>query len=650
MKDFLASLFPSPITRKGCPFVSFLLLVFMCGTIAGHGRIAHGAEGNGHPSVTDLSIEQLMEVEVATVYGASKFTQKVTEAPASVSIVSELDIKRYGYRNLADILRSVRGFFTFYDRAYAYIGTRGFSRPGDYNTRVLLLVDGHRINDNIYDTASIGNEFILDVDLIDRVEVIRGPGSSLYGNNAFFGVINVYTKKPGQYNGFEVSGEAASFDTYKQRATFGKKFAHGFEMLLSGTNYTSKGQSLYFQEYNSPATNNGRADSCDHEKSGSLFGNFKLADFTLEGAYVSREKGVPTGSYGTVFNDSHTRDTDVRGYLDLKYNRDIGKLTNVKARVFYDYYHFSGNYLFNYPPLTINKDDATGKWWGTDLQLTRTLFDRHKVIAGMEYQDNYLQKQRNYDQYPYAQYLINTGSSYIWAAHVQDQFTIADNLLLNAGVRYDYYKTFGSTTSPRIGLIYNPFEKTTVKLLYGQAFRAPNVYELYYSDGGTSQKANPDLKPETITTYEVVLEQYVKNYRFSASSYYYKIRDLITLQTDPSDGLLVFRNAGKTEAKGVELGAEAKWSNGMEGKASYALQQSTDMETGSMLANSPRHLAKLNLYTPLIQKKLSTGFELQYTSWRRTVQGGLRGRLCRGQSHPSQPGTDKGRRHLRKCI
>ncbi len=91
-------------------------------------------------SITDLTIEQLMEIEVATVYGASKFAQKVTQAPASVNIVTREDIQRYGYRTLADTLRSMPGFYTAYDRSYAYAGIRGFSMPGDYNTRVLLLV------------------------------------------------------------------------------------------------------------------------------------------------------------------------------------------------------------------------------------------------------------------------------------------------------------------------------------------------------------------------------------------------------------------------------------------------------------------------------------------------------------------------------
>jgi len=172
------------------------------------------------PTVTDFSIEQLLEIEVDSVFGASKFEQKITEAPSSISIITSSDIKQYGYRTLGEALRSIRGFYVSGDRSYHYLGSRGFSRPGDYNSRYLLLIDGHRINDNIYDTANIGNELALDIDLIDRVEVIRGPGSSLYGNNAFFGVINIITREAENINGLELSGVAGSFDTYKERIRF----------------------------------------------------------------------------------------------------------------------------------------------------------------------------------------------------------------------------------------------------------------------------------------------------------------------------------------------------------------------------------------------------------------------------------------------
>jgi len=179
--------------------------------------------------------EAMLFEEIPSVFGASKYEQKVTEAPASVSIVTAEEIARYGYRTLADILQSLRGFYVSNDRNYQYSGVRGFGRPGDYNNRLLLLIDGHRANDNVYNSAYIGHEFPVDVDLIDRVEVIRGPSSSIYGTSAFFGVINVITKRGRDYQGVEVSSEAGNYDAYNGRLSYGDRYGSGFELLVSGT-------------------------------------------------------------------------------------------------------------------------------------------------------------------------------------------------------------------------------------------------------------------------------------------------------------------------------------------------------------------------------------------------------------------------------
>jgi iron complex outermembrane receptor protein len=218
--------------------------------------------------------EEALFQDIPSVYSASKYEQKITKAPSSISIVTAEEIKQYGYRTLADILMSLRGFFATNDRNYSYLGTRGFARPADYNTRVLLLVDGHRINEAVYDSATIGNDFVVDVDNIERVEVIRGPSSSLYGNNAFFGVINVWTKRGRDYQGVEVSGEYRTYDTYKTRLNYGNRFDNGIEMLLSGSYLDSQGKDdIFFKEFNDPSTNNGVAVKNDGNRFITCLGN-----------------------------------------------------------------------------------------------------------------------------------------------------------------------------------------------------------------------------------------------------------------------------------------------------------------------------------------------------------------------------------------
>lgn len=575
------------------------------------------------PDLTELSVEQLMNVEVATVYGASKYEQKVTDAPASVSIITADEIKKYGYRTLADILRSVRGFFVTYDRNYNYIGVRGFNRPGDLNTRVLLLVDGHRINDNVYESAPIGTEFPLDVDMIERVEVIRGPGSSLYGTNAFFGVINVLSRQGNDLHGMELSSSAGSFDTYTGRISYGHEFTNGLGMVLSGSIMDSRGQDrLFFPEFNTPDQNNGIAEHADDDKNYQLFTKLAYRDFTLTGVYASREKGIPTASFGTVFNTDRTRTTDEHGFLDLKYAHRFAEETDVTARIYYDRFYYHGDFLNDYPPVTLNKDYGWGDWWGMEAQVTRTFLEHHKLTGGAEFRDNIRQDQRNYDAAPSFQYLDDKRRSTIWAAYLQDEFQIFNDLSLTAGIRYDHYDTFGGTVNPRLALVYKPLEGTVFKLLYGEAFRAPSVFESYYADGQTT-KANPDLKPEKIRTYELVYEQYLgTHYRSSLSGFYYRIDDIITQQNDPADGLNQFNNIDKADAKGMELELEGKWDNGLQGRLSYTFQDTEDLQTGTRLTNSPRHLVKANLIAPLIREHLFAGIEEQFMSSRTTPSGG----------------------------
>jgi len=578
----------------------------------------------GQEDITEMNIEELMNVEV---YGASKFLQKLSEAPSSVTIITADEIKKYGYRTLADMLRSVRGFFVTYDRDYSYVGVRGFNRPGDYNTRILLLIDGHRMNENIYNAALIGTEAILDVDLFDRVEIIRGPGSSLYGSDAFLAVINIITKRGRDVKGVEASGEAGSFRTYKGRVSYGDRYRNGLEAIVSGTGYDSTGDRLYFKEYDSAysadprAIPGGMTSHADYDRFQSFFTKVSQQDVTFEGAYSSRTKGVPTGAYLTDINDPTNRTVDTRSYADLKYEHSLGNRTDLSVRLFYDYYEYHGDYPGNVIYGVMNKSLTNGEWWGSEAKLTSRLSEAHRVIIGAEYTDNMRQDHKNYDVAPYYIYDDSNRRSRIWAAYLQDELSLAKNLTVNAGVRYDSYSTFGGTANPRLALIFNPIDKSAIKLLYGSAFRAPNDYEMFYTS--VTQIENLALKPEKINTYELVYEQYIGDrFRMTAAGYYYKITDLIVnTETVPGSGITVFRNIDEVDARGGELELEKKWSDGFEGRVSYAIQRTEDKQTGEPLTNSPAQMGKLNITVPVLNHKVFAGIEEQYMSRRRTLAG-----------------------------
>jgi iron complex outermembrane receptor protein len=601
------------------------IILFIIGSSVSCGwAFSQASAPNGAHDLTNLSIEELGDVEV---YSASKFNQRASEAPASISIITAGDIRRYGYRSFDEILSSVSGFYSTYDRNYAYLGARGFGLTGDYNSRILLLVDGHRLNDNVYYSSSIGRDFPLSLELIERIEIVRGPGSSLYGTNAFFAVVNVITRRGRAFNGTHVFLEAGSRQTYQGTATFGRLFNSGFEVLVSGSYLNSKGyRRLYFPEFDSPDNNGGIAQDADTEKNANLFANISHRDFNVQLAFKSREKHFPTAAFGTTFNDRKSQTTDTAAYVDVKFERSFRNDWDILARTFMDAYTSDGSYPYSYSDegteyLEMNKDKVSGRFWGGETKLTRTFSGRHHLSVGTEWRYSFQGDQLNYDESDYYVYLDSREKTTDFGTYIQGEFAARENVLFSGGIRYDHYSTFGGTTNPRFGLVYAPRENTTMKLLYGHAFRAPNLFELYYNDGYSS-KANPELQPERIRTLELVLEQRIhRKFRISGSAYRYEVKDQITQTTDPSDDLIVFQNLGTVHAQGVELELEGKDVGGFDGRLSYALQRSVSLPGKAPLTNSPQHIAQLNLFKPLFGMRGGAGLEMRYLSSRKTLAG-----------------------------
>lgn len=592
-----------------------LLILLFWGKALWAARSAPGAK-----NLADLSLEELMDIPV---YGASKYPQKLSEAPASVTTITRKDIQRFGYRTLADILRSVPGFYVTDDRNYSYLGIRGFQRPGDYNTRFLLLVDGHRVNDPIYQMAPIGYDFPLDVDLIDRVEVVRGPSFAIYGSGAFLAVVNVITRRGGELRGVELSGGAAgSFFSHHGRLSWGHRGPRGLEVLFSGSYYHSPGADrLYLPAFSRSAAH------CDYESAYNFFTKISFRDFTFTGVYGLRNKGIPTGAYGTAFNDSRNRTVDGLGFFDLKYERTWPGDWGILARVGFNFNTYDGYYWYvneNGPPARIlNRDLGRSQWLQGEAQVTKRFLGRHRFIAGLEFHHYLHLDQKNYNAAPWQRFLEDCRQGDLWAVFAQGEFVLTPKLRLFAGVRFDHDSSFGGTVNPRGALIYQPFADTTLKLLYNEGFRAPNAYELYFQDGGVTAKANPHLKPEKIRGLELIWEQKVgRGLWFKTTGYYHRVDGLISQVIDPNDGLAVFRNLMRVEAKGLEVELGGRW-RGLEGRLAYSFQETRNLETGLTLSNCPRHLAKLHLTAPLYRDKLFGGVEVLFTSPRRTLTGSL---------------------------
>jgi iron complex outermembrane receptor protein len=581
------------------------------------------AAGQNRSQMPDLKLEELMGVSIQDVFGASERLQPVTEAPSSVTIITADDIARYGYRTLADVLRGVRGFYVSNDRNYSYLGVRGFGRPGDYNSRVLLLVNGHKVNDNVYDQASIGGELGIDVAMFDRVEIIRGPASSLYGTSAFFAVINIVTRSGKSMRGVTLEADAGTLDSQLARGSFGRLFANGADLAVSGTFERSQGMDrIYFPAFDTAATNHGVAENLDGEQIGETYARFSLRNFTVTATFGRRMKLVPTASFASTFNSQEPREqtVDRHAFVDTQYVR-IVRGTRIDASLSFDHASYDGIYPFpgehDAVPILIDHDGFAGTRWSAGAHVTRQI-RRQTLTAGSEFVANVTQNQSVSYNDPLVPGTIVDRSSIQSAVYLQDEVKIRPWIIANAGVRYDRYAQFERAT-PRGAVIVTPSPNQSFKYLYGQAFRAPNAYELYYFDDASSF-----LRPESMGTHEVVWEQYRGEWlRTSASAYRYTASQLITFQVVDPDAPLVkygFFNDGIAHAKGVELEAEVRSKRGAQIVGSYTRQRAED-ERGLALTNSPQDMLKLRVGAPGPIARSFAAVELQYLSPRRTIAG-----------------------------
>ena len=562
-------------------------------------------------NLADLSLEQLMQREVVW---ASKIAQQISDSPSAVAIVTAADIRAYGYRTIADVINSMRGLYTTYDRRYQYMGGRGFGAPEDYAGRIMLLIDGYATQDNLFNQAYIEDSGLIDLEIVERVEYVPGTGSVTYGNNALLGIINIVTKNGRDFNTAQLSTEFASHGAQKQRVTMGKLFDNGADLLLSASVLKADGQNHYFRDYDVPTTNNGWAENIDDERNKRFFGKFAFEGWTLEAAYVDRKKVVPTNpdSY-TLFNTPYTID-DTNAFVNLRYERDFGLKLHSASRLYYGYYAYDGSREYaDYSTDNIRYGgrDHEGRWWGLEQKFVGNWFTDHALVFGFEFRNDYRQHLSRQYYSPTYEYLDSRSADYSRSTtsfFLTDEYRINDQWSINVGARYDNASDLKGNLSPRVAAIFRPTLTTTVKASYSEAYRMPNPNEI-------ASIYTTTLAPEYVAASELVLQHdFTPRMRLTSSIYYYDRSDQMVF--DYVVGKFV--PTGSSYSKGLELELERSWESGIRTRGSVAFQHSEDTD-GLDAVNSPNALAKFNLTFPLVPEILRLGFEAQYIGPRLTL-------------------------------
>ena len=403
----------------------FRNIILLIGIFYFHYSLKGQSDTTNISNLLKMSLSDLMNQEVIT---SSKFNQKVAEAASSISVITSDEIKYFNYSTLGEALNSLSGFYLSSDKNYLYTGSRGFSRPTDYNNRIVVMIDGHVMNEVVYGSISMENAMGLNLGNIDRIEIIRGPGASIYGSGAMLDIINIILKKGSQTNGLEVSAGSGSYGRNEISAVFGKQ-VNKLDISTSAIGGISNGENYYFPELNNSLKNYGVSKGMDWEKFAGFQTKVTYKNFNIAGLLTGRLKSIPTGAFGTNLNGKVYTEDD-RSFLEMSYKFQLGKRGSILLRGYFDNYYYSGTY----PSNTVDSSDESsrGKWGGSELQYYQEIGKRNILTAGLEYK-NILRT--DYKELVNSKVYFNKNFPYsFYSLNIQDQFNIIKQLSLTAGL------------------------------------------------------------------------------------------------------------------------------------------------------------------------------------------------------------------------
>jgi iron complex outermembrane receptor protein len=571
----------------------------------------------------ERSPEGLFFQDIPVVEAASLHTQTLEDAPANVTVIGRDEIRKYGYRTLAEALSNVRGFYSVFDGAYNYLGARGLAVPGDYTTRILIMINGHYMTDNVYNMAGyLGQDFGLDMDLVQRIEVIRGPSSALYGSNGVFATINIVTVSPVDHPTTRATTEVGTYGEKKVQVSSSMYLGNGANLLMSGSLFHDRGRSVDFGETGVAGTNLGLAEGVERQRGYHFFAQTVWHNWSFTALANRRDELVPIGYYGTTFNGRGTQAKDGRSFVEAAYRRPLGKDHELNWRVYYDRYRYWGRYDYEEEDATYRYDDLTlGHWVGSRLTYSLPTSRRGTLTFGGEVNVD-LQTLQNYAlESPYREtYLDLNTPDRSYGLFLQQELQFSPKWTAYLGARMDDARHHDAFVSPRLALLYKQSAKTTYKMLYGRSFRNPNAYEQFY--GIADYKPNADLQPERAQTLEFSADRrFGERLRAEATVYRYWISDLIQNVQD-DQGIFQFHNNAGTRALGAEFELAGRPLSWLETAGAFTIGRVKSEDFVLALVNSPRSTAQFRFSMPLATRKVLLSGAYRYLSSRRTVSGG----------------------------
>ncbi len=562
--------------------------------------------------------------EEDVVVGAAKREQSLGNVASAVTVVSGDRLRRLGYRTVGEALSAVAGV-SLADSRLAYSrGIRGLNIPGDFNTRILVLIDGASVNEAWGSFAGLGFESLVSIDDIARVELIRGPVSSVYGANAFFGIVNIVTR--GAAETPRAWGRVGIHSINGAITSAGFASGNVNEQLRGSVSFMNRiGDSTTVDEI---AGNQSLEGDASRSYNVSLVGAYHGTFAQVRAYHYYRDS--PFAPYLSDPNvDRPFRAFDSQLLVEGGHARDISKRFSITGRGYANLYRYRDDIA--QVALPKFNDIGDGFAFGGELRGRYEVLAPNKlgVTAGTE-----------------ATYVMTESRAYETgdeecapaggAACVPQNFNLegvysevdtqpTEWLGFTGGVRFDRNSVIDSQLSPRAALFVAKPERYGLKLLYAQGFRNPSAYEAFFYDN-ISFSQPQDLGAETIRSFEAVAwSKPIAGLSTRLSAFYWSARDVVEQLPDPANpNLLQFQNAARFITMGVEAEASYRTSSGWYGfgGATYsrvgAAEDTTSDVTYGDVPNAPVWVAAAGVSTPLVSKTAHISGEATYVGERPT--------------------------------
>jgi outer membrane receptor protein involved in Fe transport len=505
--------------------------------------------------LAELQYLSLLYEEDDLISIVTKHPQSLRDAPAIASVITAREIRQMGAHRIHDVLQRIPGFDVKMTPAGAYILN---SRGTFAQQKIKFMLDGHTIRGEV--NNGIGWAFnTIDLTNVKRIELIRGPASSLYGSTAYMGIVNIVTNDGEDVDGVISSVGIGSYNTKQATLQLGGREGN-LEYVFFLNRYKTDAARLFLEQ--DSIGNSGKTDFWEDQVD--FAAKFNYSDWQLNSRFIERKSGPYIG-IGQALNDESKLKFG-QYFVDLSHQLDISEQHKISGKIFYDrstdwdqYWQFTPA-SFRPPIGTLAQATGETEAYGAELQFDTQPFRNNLFTLGAAVEYRRLFNAHFYNNFYSAtveemdddlNWIDDSKTKRdIWALYMQDIWTLSEQVTLTLGLRHDKYSDIGRSTSPKVAVVWKMDDHWDLKAQYAQGFKAPSFADLYVQSN-PAEIGNPNLKPEVVDTYELSLG-YMSRGDVNARLTYFNITEKDRIQGNYT-GTGMAENVEGTEVEGVEF-------------------------------------------------------------------------------------------------